>query len=501
MIDIRAYDADDLPLSTIAFGELPVGDSDPVTVRIYNGLEGPADTAIGAALIFGERDAGETAYLYDGSKPITGSRRLRVALVSGLGGLTLSPEASVPAGVGAPYLLPDLEEGQGVELELRIFTPADGAPREAELEISVEIGGFVATGALSNAVGYGTYFGVGDGREYGLVEAAEVVADSPASDAVVVGSAGWLWAGIPSYLHSAPLTLDDEDGAAVALSSGESYIAALCAGDGAVEVVKGLLAAQPVGPENRPALTRAQRKNLLAWVERPFSATITASEITDARALRFAALSSAGLTLTVAPSRQFVPGAMIDHQAPETVTLDDDATSEVWRLGSGGLLATTTGRPDPTAWLLATVTTAGGSVTAIDAPRSWIPQPIALSIVVSGVAAEAMAFAVVPHDRQRYIAPHAGAISARFVDAGSSLASGSVVIALEYMAPDATTYSEITSSAARPEIEWDDADLAAYAAPAFCTIPRGSTLRARVVSSDLAGSTLPAGVVVTVELV
>jgi hypothetical protein len=497
--DIRLYDTDDNPLTTFAFGDLPVGLSDPVTIRVYNGFSTAADTAAGAYLTVGERDTGEAAYVYDGSKPITGAQRLRVTLLGGLGGLTVAPEAAVPWGAGAPYLLPILADGEGIEIELRIFTPADGAARSAEFEISPAIGGFVATGPIGDAVGYGVYFGARDARESGLVEAAALAPTGTPDDEVHLDSGGWLYEGTPFFGYDLTLALDGNDADAVALASGESYWAAIYGSATGLAAVKGLLGADPIDPATRPALTAAQRRTLIGWVERPFSGVITGAEITDARLIGFGALSSAGLTLTIGPSRRFLPGAVVDHQVPEQITLADNDTSELWALGSGGLDATVDGRPDPVALLLATVTTLAGAVSVVDHPFQWLPRPQTIALSVVGLAVDAVGLGAVTVNRDLYVAPHSEAIAAKTWDAGSGMASGATEFAVEYLAPSSITWAEITSAGNRPSIAFDDADLRSAVGPSAVLIPRGSILRARNTAIPT-GGTLPDGATITVEV-
>jgi hypothetical protein len=207
------------------------------------------------------------------------------------------------------------------------------------------------------------------------------------------------------------VTLNGNDGSAVALSSGEAYYAVLSlAVDGTITVTKGNLAATPLDPDvDAPAVPAGELP--LARVSREFDAVINTADIVDLSTLGAFQLTStsASPSVTIGTGRALVDNRLVRRTAESVLALSLSETSHIWLLSSGAFSVTEdASRPESGALLAWEATTDGTGVTSTTDHREWVGgEPHLVTILsATGDATEAKAeYAHWPHNRPGYIWP------------------------------------------------------------------------------------------------
>lgn len=206
------------------------------------------------------------------------------------------------------------------------------------------------------------------------------------SDKVTLGVVRYVHAGVRLKIDPGDVALDQNDGAAAALASGEEYSFVLSAGAaGTITTTKGPKAL--AGASVRPAWPTDERPLVSGRV--PYGGVIVSTELL-AESGRCLVTDGGGLTVVCGPGRYQVPGFLITP-VKTTLTLPDNSTSTV-HLSVQGVYNLTAGEA------LYDVTTSGGAVTVITDRRHIIrPEPIRLRMPGVEAAADNIDKLYVPY--------------------------------------------------------------------------------------------------------
>ena len=285
-------------------------------------------------------------------------------------------------GSGVVLRAPDLPGNCAFYLEVRLHPPLrDGVPTETVNFRLLATYAETATpsGAGLSELGSGFLTGVGDRRVREFVEAPTVTATGT-PDAYVHVSRRW-------YIHDGislrscateDLLLNQTDGAAASLSTGQEYKALISQGPGAgtgdqaVTVTKGVKAA--TGASVAPALPATHIPVALVTVAYHASASVIGSTAINVLATdgRAKATAGTGLTVSIAKYRALVAGGLIVTGQATTVSLGASVTSWVWLGGSGAFTVTTTAAaPFAGALPVCKVVTGSSTVTSVTDLRSY----------------------------------------------------------------------------------------------------------------------------------
>jgi hypothetical protein len=265
------------------------------------------------------------------------------------------------------------------------------ASESATWELVPEYEAFVETPNLPAIFGQGILKGVGD-RTVNEWIAAQTVTPSGAPDAFVhVGTSGAAdYMAFGNEIARAgidDIELNQNDGASVALGSGEEYTALIVQslGDGsAPEVayaVKGLKAA--TGASVAPALPADTLLTAVVVVLYNVSGSAIASGNITVYAVdgRMKPSAGAGLTLIVGPGRSLAGSMMARYTEQSTIVLPDSVTRWVWVTNAAEFVLTDSAVPPPSgASPICSVTTDGVGVTALTDLRHLIDFSAALSV-------------------------------------------------------------------------------------------------------------------------
>lgn len=315
-----------------------------------------------------------------------------------------------PLGAGSLLELSRIYGNSARYVEVRYYPPlAEGAASETLTVRFFVVANDTQYGipaGLMESVGQGILPGVTDGRLTEWIRVPTVTA-SGTPDAIVhvAGPDEWLWRGIPDGYHDDddPITLNQTDGAAAALTTGTSYIALLSRplAGGAAVGTKGVKAASPVAPAV-PADHLPFKRVTVGYHASGFSVISSGAITSIAYSGRFALVSSASsLTVTIGPGRALVGGALVVFGSHRSFALPASSTSRVWISPSGALALVTTSDDPPFAgaeWLYSIVTDGTGVTSSTDKRRYLAPASIPIVLYVSGneTVAAGQARAMIP---------------------------------------------------------------------------------------------------------
>lgn len=406
------------------------------TTRLYNDNGGTAgsDDATELRITAESRDAGDSTFTAEHALSAGAYIECR-AVGSGGTGVAAQTTEWTPIGKGRYLHLRDLPSDCYRTIETRINAPAGYGTDDVEILLRA----VAAAPAVVLEEGHhesgavGVCHGVGDGRFSGLLEGGTLTATGSPDDDVHLDLTTWIASGIPHTLVPSTITLDDEDGAAATLASGESYWCALTlASDGTVTQTKGLKGTAPLAVSARP--TPPSDEPLLGYVEREEDATIESGDIyQDDRVYSWFAATTSGASLVVSISGGW---AMADNRlirctGANSVTLTASDDNYVWLNASGTFTANVSGaRPNDRALLLYVFTTDGSGVTATVDRRNFVGRRlVTMSFSKSGtLAGTNTVYAGWPSGSLGYILPIRGVFLA-LGSAGST--SGSTICDLE----------------------------------------------------------------------
>lgn len=175
----------------------------------------------------------------------------------------------------------------------------------------------------------------GQAAHSGLLRGFEVTATDPADDQVHVAAGFCQLAGLPYGFIGSSHTLNQNDGSAAALASGESYFATLSVGTGGVTATKGDKAA---ADPDKPSVPAGER--FLKYVEVTHevggTSVIETSDLSGETLYdRFEAREGTGLELIVHSGDAVGGGSWRFYRHSESLTLEDDDTNYIWQTAQG----------------------------------------------------------------------------------------------------------------------------------------------------------------------
>lgn len=308
-------------------------------------------------------------------------------------------------GNGVSLPLPDLPGDCAYYIEIRFHPPLkEGAPTESvnfELRASYSENTFPLAGALSD-LGQGIVTGVGDNTVTEFVEAPTVTASGTA-DAIVHVSADWFMARGVSLRKAGVdnLTLNQNDGASAALTTGYEYKAIISQPlDGSACIAtKGLLAL--AGASVAPALPAENLFVGTVLVSYHVTASvINTSDITvSAVDGRFKPSIGTGLHVNVAAGRAIMPGARVINRSAAITSVPATATRYMWMDSSGAFIGSYTATPPFVGALpIFSCTTDGSSVTGLTDLRQYVGANRAPGLAVYATNALAITGGLGPGD-------------------------------------------------------------------------------------------------------
>lgn len=486
--DLQFYSSDDVtPNPTLTFAPENGTPTAAQTLRLWNDQGGAlsADTAEDILITALSRDSGSGAYSWE--HVVAASRWVEARLVDADGdGIAQQVTSWTPVGRGAAISARPIPSDCARTVEVRVAIPAGAG----SLSVQVLLRAFV--GAISLPVGQGHYeggpgvlAGVGDGLFSALLSGGEITPNSPADDAVDVSDAVGVLAGMPFYIAGDEIILDDEDGSAATLGSGESYPATLSIGDdgaGGVEihVTKGDLGVEPLDPDVWPAAPEGDL--LLGHVERPFGGEVEAADI-DQTVRRYGGYhlehSTSSRIVRIHGGRAALDDRLAARDSSVTRELAASDESWIWLRPDGEYDVTLVAQPVvPRSLALWRATTDASGVTAVVDLRPWtVPGGVSLLrfSVRGALAAAAADHAVLPGGPDWWILP-LGALTVGLGNPGST--SGATDVELELSEGGGTWESVLAAPVSIAESAADP--VAIDAQPVAFRLAGGTRLRARV---------------------
>lgn len=297
-------------------------------------------------------------------------------------------------GAGTFLPVPDIPGNCARYLEVRLHPPLkDGVATETvSFRLVVRHGDNVdgissgVTDALS-----GVLTGIGDRSVREFVEAPAVTASGSPDDQVHVSRAWYVYDGIPYRRTVATdLTLNQNDSAAEALTSGQAYIAIVSQppGDGSTEVAavatKGVRAASAsaIAPD-LPAGNLLVARVVVGYQAGGTSVIATANITSLCYGSRYSASGVGLAAVTFQPGRALLKGAMLRDTLPQAFTPANSSTRYYWLTTSGTIVETTTATPATAGDMPLAKVVKTATISSITDLRTFLEpnaQPIRLAI-------------------------------------------------------------------------------------------------------------------------
>lgn len=485
---IEWRDSDDALLSgSYVIADAESGTPTAAVVRhLWNsyGVAG-ADTAETVELYALARDAGGPAALYAEGHEFVDRFYFEVRITGGLGGLSVATSSWLRVGAGLPVALPDIPAEQGLVLEVRVHAPGDAADLHALPQLQVRSQLSVAgAGSLPSGVL------VGPGAIDQILTSSGVAVENPGGvdDSVQLGTTVYQVDEV-SYVEVEQLVqLDDEDGDAATLASGEAYYGLVVWTATGPAVRKGSKATTPLTDDDEPALLPGDVPD--CRVLREFDALIEDADITDRRQIGgFDYLGASGLTATIGGGSAHVQRYEIRKRNSSPVTLLANDDNRVWLQTDGTFGVNQSDTPTTVgAELIWVLTTDASTVTASKDERSLKGrQVIPIAFHFSGPLSGQVVYAHWPYGvtgRLLGIRP----VSVSLLDAWGG--TGSTVFDLEE-SDAGGAWSSYFPSAPTPDLRptIDAADVSHHAAiPERIEVQPGARLRASIPTVPSGGS-------------
>lgn len=382
---IEIYEDDDLTLvSDLPITGLEAG-TDSAVVTLHARNTGGSTVANARLVIQVEDRVTSGLYLSTGWPPVDEAwARARIVGFSNAGDTTWSVASTDWQALGAWsfLVLGDVPAGCDVYLELKMRPPSTAAELDWRWSLGITDAEYSVPAPPSlTAVDQGIIHGVGDRGASGIIRGCAVSVTSPTEDDEVHVAAGVFE--IAGRLYGKVATdhaLNQQDVAAAALTTGQSYYAALTLGASGVTVTKGAKAASPT----KPTLPAGE---LLTYVKVRYQAGGT-SEIlaTDLEGTllydRYLCEAGSGLQVKIHPGRSLGGSTYRYSESIQLVTVAASDTSYLWQLASGLWESTLDETaPESTAtgpWW--EVTTDGAGVTAIVDRRTYAGRSVVLRL-------------------------------------------------------------------------------------------------------------------------
>lgn len=362
----------------------------------------------------------------------------------------------MPLGAYAGLLIGDMDAAEVVTVEYKSHPPSNAetgpytrSPVPIYNEYSLPI-----PPSLTR-VDAGILTGIGDYSHSGIVSGCAVTA-SGTPDAIVHCAAGlWVHRGVLYGKIPTDHTLNQNDSAAAALASGQSYKARISLGAGVTTATKGVKGTSPTAPDLPTGDLLAPDGEVTVDYQAGGTSVIETADLGGAGGWdRYFAEDGGGLNLTLHSGQAQGGSTWRFAQGTQTVVLDDAATNYVWQLASGLFdSTTTTAAPEQTAiGPLFKVVTAAGAISSITDWRTYAGRTVAIHMRgdMPGGLGEVDS-RVVEHERL-----FIERITYRLSDHGGG-ASGQTKLDAEL--DGVTLYTDFATSDQRPVFAFDAADL------------------------------------------
>jgi hypothetical protein len=367
---------DDTALSGITLTAERGVDSSHVLLKIMN--DGLVDVVGAFVAMYAETSPGSGEYVSEGN-PTVDERMGRFQITGQDSSATPGQEIVLgvvqPMGHLAVGLLPTIKAGDWILAEFWLSqagSSAGGGAVNIKLEIANEVAAYPLPFGVSQ-VGHGIDSGRKQGRSF-LISGRAVTATGTPDDYVHSAAGSWLLIGEEYADGGAEATqFDQNDGASAALTTGESYIAALTQGiANAPTVTKGLKGTIPAKPSPAPG------EVILAWVTVNYTAgttTIASGNIETSPAYgRYLVVAPAtGLTVTVHAGEAVIADFRQVRQEKGSIALTASVTNRIWLEWNGEITVNTSDTPPSAgAVMLAEAVTDGSNVTSLTDERTYI---------------------------------------------------------------------------------------------------------------------------------
>lgn len=466
---LRFYESDDSgEASTLTFTPTAGTPTAAQQLNAWNDKDGDesAEDATEVKITALARNVGDTNWIGDHSSLTGGWLEVRAIGSDGTG---IEPQTTSwqRIGYGRYLYLRDIPAECKRELEFRMNVPASSGSVAVEVKIravarklSVPLSeGFLQAGA------HGIFSGLGDALFSGLLQGGAVTETGTPDDEIHISNLVWIHKGVGYVMLEHAIELDDEDGSAGTLASGESYWATVSAGasGSALTITKSDKGTSPLSVDDRPEVPDGEL--LIAYVEREFDATIEQADIyeEDRTYYRFT-YTTDGLDVTIHPGVAIIGDEKVATSRPTTLALAGTDDSDVW-LNPDGTLANTVALDTPPqdhSLLLYRFTTDGSGVTATVDYRKWIGNRLhVLQFEKQGtLSVSQKAYAAYPSMSRGRIRPVNGIA---FGVAARGTTSGSTKADFSKAELGATSFTSLFTSAGsndqRPSVAYDSASL------------------------------------------
>lgn len=437
-------------------------------------------------------------------------RGVKVRATVGIDGLTVAPTGYRRVGGGIEFELPpSIPAGQGVTIGIVIDPPT--STDSADLDVSFYLDGpesaELPVGTSISCGRDGILSGLADDTSSGLWAVSGDVVENPggADDKVQLPDVSAVVLGVPVVELQQLATLNQTDGAAGTLATGEAYTALIVLGASGYATQKGTKASG--GLEAAP--TQTADTMLIASVRVAYGAggsVIDDTDITNAwtASLTGFSPSNSSLTWTVSAGRARVSDALVVRTAPSDLLLEDDTAGQSVYLRRDPALSAEAFASSYR--LQSGITTASGvvSVTGTDRRALTGHTPVEWHFDFTGtIAAAQYAYAAgVPYRRDVYLLP-LDPVEAWLTDLPTGGGTGFAIFDIEYSDAGGSWTSIFTGSGSRdmrPACAHNTTNpfLFAKAAtssaplPEVTVIPALARLRAKVATMSLDG-TAPTG--------
>jgi hypothetical protein len=349
-----------------------------------------------------------------------------------------------PLGHLARGLLPTIKPGDWILADFwlsQALSSSGGGAVNVKIEVANESPAYPLPFGVSQ-VGHGIDTGRKQARSF-FVGGRETTKSAIADAFVHVAVGTWLLLG-EEYADASieDVELNQNDGAAAALASGQSYIAALTQGIGdAPTVTKGLKATSPTKP------TPPVGELILAWVTVRYGASGSVIQTADISADltygRFLVVApAAGLSAVVHAGDAVIADFRQVRGVKGSVVLTGNATNRIWLEWSGVLfIGQVAASPSAGAVKLAEAVTDGTHVTSLVDTRTYISvfSAGALEVKATGGSPDVVGVATLVFPDGAVTDEGSGVVSIGFPDVTSKAEKATLLTASEGVQRDAGT--------------------------------------------------------------
>lgn len=480
---LELYDGNGDPFAApIAFTASGAPSSE-ATVQVFNDKDlAGASPEINLSFRVQARDSGGSTWLSSGH-PVLDELMVEARIEAGLGGKTVVPTDWVALGALA---LPDLTSGEGVDVRVRINPPAN-TDDAVDVELLFQVRNRESNPAgpgLIQAGLQGISDGLGDFGFSRIVRLPEIVTSG--TDTVTVTVPGYVHQGEPNAVIAEDVQLDGNDGDAVAIGAGESYIGLITVGASGLTLTKGSKGTPGLEP------TAPAGELLVYAVTRDDTGTIGPAEVTNRFDLgAYEVLDITNLTITLGGDTALAGDRIIPHHGPRVVTAGASLTDVGLYLLPSGNLSVAATPPVRGALLLYRLDTDATDVTATRDRRRRLSGVVA-ELAIPGTLS--VSSEVYFHAERLTRLDPARPVSLSVGDLPNDNTAGSLIVELERWDGVAwvTLFTSSGTDDRRPQLAFDATDFyAASAAPEILSLTPGDRLRARVTAIP-SGGTAPA---------